>query len=158
MARKALDTARGFLYTGLGSGATVEANAVKIDDTLSELDTETVVMALTANGTTTVRIAKPVARTLSGVSAKRHTAVASALGTVLLAVRDGDSTTLLSTATVDAEALTASFVAQTLTATTADLDLAAGEPITITLVSNNADATGGPVTVKLTFSATASTT
>lgn len=153
MARKALNTSNGFQFTGLGSGETVEANVVKIDDSLAELDVETVVVPLVANSSTTVYVAKPVARTLSGISAKRHTAIASALGTVVLTVKDGDANTLFSTANVDAEGFTASFVAQTLTGTTANLDLAAGEPIEIKLTSNNADATGGPAIVKLTFAA-----
>lgn len=153
MARKALNTGSGFAYTGLGSGETVEANSVKCDDNFSELDTVTVVVALAANSSTTVYVAKPVARTLSGISAKRHTAIASASGTVVLTVKDGDANTLFSTANIDAEGLTASFAAQALTATTANLDLAAGEPIEIKMTSNNADATGGPAVVKLTFAA-----
>lgn len=156
MARKALNLTYGLNATGEGTGLTgapVETNAKKIDDTLAELDKNVVVVDLVANNTAKVKIAKPVARTLAGIRLKRHTALASAGGTILAHVLDGDGNTLMSTATIDAEALTASFVAQTLTATTANLDLAAGEPLEVRLVSNNADATGGPLVAELTWAA-----
>lgn len=146
MARKTLNEAASGAYAGDG-----ESNNEKSNDNFAELDQETVVLALAPNSTTTVRIAKPVARTLSGVAAKRHTALAT--GTITLTVQDGDGTTLLNAATIDATAFTASFVDKTLTATTADLALAAGEPITLILTSNNGSATGGPAIVKLTFAA-----
>lgn len=153
MARKAMNTANSFAHAGLGSGEVVESNAAKCDANFAELDQDVVVVDLTANGTTTVKIAKPVARTISAISAKRHTALASTSGTILLTVKDGDGTTLFNAANKDAEGFTASFVDQTLTDTTADLDIAAGEPIVIALVSNNGDATGGPCVVKITYAA-----
>lgn len=153
MARKALTSAQGFGYDGHGSGPAVESNLTKIDDTLAELDKDVLVVDLVANSTAKLKVAKPVARTLSGVRLKRHTALASAGGTILVHILDGDGTTLLSTATIDGEALTASFVSQTLTATTADLAIAAGEPVEVKIVSNNADATGGPLVAELTWAA-----
>lgn len=153
MARKALALTQSSTYKGdLGTG---ESNNSKIDDTLAELDQDIVVVDLTANGTARERRAKPVARTVSGIALKRHTALASALGSILIHVLDGDGNTLMSTATIDGEALTASFVDQTLTETTANLSLAAGEPYEVRVVSNNADATGGPLVAKLTFAPTA---
>lgn len=151
MARKALNLTYGLNWKG--DLADQESNASKIDDTLAELDKSVVVLPLTPNGTTTVRIAKSGARTVSAIKAKRHTALASAGGGITLAVTDGDGNTLLSAATIDAEAFTASFVSKTLTATTANLDLADGEPIQLDLVSDNADATGGPAIVEITFAA-----
>lgn len=154
MARKSLNVGSDFRYTGEGVlSAVVESNAQKVDDTLAELDQDVVVVDLTANNTSRQRRAKPVARTVSGIALKRHTALASALGTILVHVLDGDGNTLMSTATIDGEALTASFVDQTLTATTDNLALAAGEPYEVRIVSNNADATGGPLVAKLTFAA-----
>ena len=154
MARKALNLNYGFVFDGSGVlPATVETNAKKIDDTLAELDKNVVAVPLTANGTARVYLPKPVARTIAGIRAKRHTALASAGGTILLSVLDGDGNTLISAANIDAEALTTSYVAQTLTGTPANLDIAAGEPVEIRLVSNNADATGGPAIVEITWAA-----
>jgi hypothetical protein len=129
------------------------ATQTALDAVVAAADVEVVALILTANGTSRATIVKPTARTITGIRVRRQTAVASALGTVTLAVQDGDGTTLLSTATIDAEALTASFVAQTLTATGSLLALAAGEPVLMALVSNNADATGGPVIVEITYAA-----
>lgn len=115
-------------------------------------DKETIVVPLTANGTAHVWLARPTARTVSGFRARRQGTLASA-GTITLAVQDGDGVTLLSTATVDAKALTTAFVAQALTATTANRALAAGEPLQVVLVSNNADATGGPAILEVSYAA-----
>ncbi|MCB9610521.1 MAG: hypothetical protein H6716_28285 [Polyangiaceae bacterium] len=154
MGRKALNTGYGFNFDGSGVlPSAVETNATKIDDTLAELDKDVVVVALSAGGTATLFVAKPTARTLAGVRGKRHDELASALGDITLAILDGDGTTLLSTASVDAKALTAAFAALTLTDTSANLDLAAGEPLEVRLVSTNGDATGGPAVVELTWAA-----
>lgn len=153
MARKALNLSNGFNYDGTGTGTAVEANAQKVDDNFADLDKVVVVLPLVANGVTRAYVAKPTARTLSGVRRRRQTTLASTLGTITLAVQDGDDNTLLADATVDAKAFTASFVAEDLTATTADLALAAGEPIQLILTSNNADATGDFAIVELSFAA-----
>lgn len=151
MPRKILNLFRGWLFTGEGTGETFQSAAAKVQATLEELDKDVVVVDLVADDVTTVKIAKPAARTISQIRAKRHTEISSALGGVTLAVQDGDGNTLLNAATIDAEALTASFVAQTLTETAADLDIAAGEPIVIILTSDNADATGGPAIVEIAY-------
>lgn len=154
MARKALNTTYGFTFDGSGtglSGAPVETNAKKIDDTLAEHDISQVAVVLTPNGTSRVWIVPPAAKTIAGIKAGRGTALAT--GTITLAVKDADGNTLLSTATIDATALTRALVAQTLTATTANLDIAAGEPVAIELVSNNVGSTGGPAVVQIVWAA-----
>lgn len=128
-----------------------QAAQTALDAVVAAADVEVQAVILTANGTARATITKPTARTITQIRVRRQVAVASSLGTVTLAVQDGDGTTLLSTATIDAKALTASFVAQTLTATGTLLALAAGEPVILTLVSNNGDATGGPVIVEVTY-------
>lgn len=153
MARKALNLSNGFNYDGTGTGTAVESNAQKVDDNFANLDKVVVVLPLVANGVTRAYVAKPTGRTLSGVRRRRQTALASALGAITLAVQDGDDNTLLAAATVDAKAFTASFVAESLTATTANLALAAGEPIQLILTSDNADATGDFAIVELSFAA-----
>lgn len=118
---------------------------------LDVLDLGLEAVPLVANGTSRAFIVKPGARVVTGIRVRRQAALAT--GTITLAVQDGDGNTLLSAATIDATALTASFVAQTLTATTANLSLAAGEPIQLVLVSNNSGSTGGPVIVEVTYAA-----
>jgi len=128
----------------------VDGSIIVVQAALTAVDRRTIVVPLAANGTARVWLARSTARTLATVSVRRQGALASA-GTITLAVQDGDGTTLLSTATIDAKALTAAFVAQTLTATTADRALVAGEPIQVVLVSNDADATGGPAIVEVSY-------
>lgn len=149
MARAALDTNESGSYTEDGG----TSNNAKVNTNFIEAFQDVAIIDFVANTTTKTKIAPKTAATISGISAKRHTAVASAAGTVLLYVLDGDGNTLFSTASIDAEALTASFVAKTLTATAADLDIAAGEPLEVKVVSNNADATGGPIVVLITYAA-----
>lgn len=151
MPRKILNLFRGWLFTGEGTGETFQSAVAKAQANFEELDKDVIVLDLVANDTTTVKIAKPSARTISGIRVKRHTAIASALGAVTLAVQDGDGNTLLNAATINAEAFTASFVAATLTDTTANLDIAEGEPIVLILTSDNADATGGPAIVEIAY-------
>lgn len=151
MARKALTLTNDFLATGAGSGPVVEANAVKIDDTLAELDKTIVTVEATPNTTTFGRFAPPAAKTVATIELKRHTAIAT--GTCTVAVQDADGNTLLSTATIDATALTASFVSYPLTGTTANLALAAGEPCKVIFVSNSGSTTGGPVVARINYAA-----
>ena len=114
-------------------------------------ETITIAVGLTANGTARVYWAAPAACTITAIKASAAIVAASALGTITLAVAEGSgAATLLSTATIDAEGLTTTPTAKTLTATGASLILAAGETVNLALVSNNADATGGPVVVTLT--------
>lgn len=149
MARKALALDQSSTYKGdLGTG---ESNNKKIDDTLAELDQQIVIVEATPNTTTTVKFAPRAGRTISKIEMKRHTAIAT--GTCTVAVQDADSNSLLVGATIDATALTASFVEKTLTATTANLALAAGEPCKVIFVSDSGSTTGGPVVVLITYAA-----
>lgn len=150
MARKALNLTYGFNADGSGTGlagAPVETNAKKIDDTLAEHDIDQVAVVLVPNGTSKAWIVPSAAKTIAGIKAGRGAALAT--GTITVSVKDADGNTLLSTATIDATALTRALVAQTLTAVTADLDIAAGEPVEIALTSNNVSSTGGPAVVQL---------
>jgi hypothetical protein len=108
-------------------------------------------VTLTANGTSRGYVVKPTARTIESIEVRANVVPASTIGTITLAIQDQGGTTLLSAATINAESLTTSFVAQTLTSTTADLALGAGEAVQLVLVSNNADATGGPVIVRINY-------
>jgi len=149
MARKALDTNESGAYGGDGG----DSNNKKTNDNFEALFKTVEVIDLVANNTSRKKLALPDDRTLATVRLKRVGALASALGNITFAIKDQAGTTLLSTATIDAKALTASFVSQTLTAVTADRVLSAGEVVTIELVSTNADATGGPVVVELGYAA-----
>lgn len=156
MPRKALNTSFGFNYDGTGtgqSGAPIETSATKINDTLVELDKQSVSCPLVPNGPSRVHIVPPAAKTIAGIKAGRGTAFAT--GTFTLTVKDADGNTLLSVASIDATTLTRALAAQTLTATVANLDIAEGEPIEIALTSNNVGATGGPAVVQITWAATA---
>lgn len=108
------------------------------------------VVPLVANATSTVSWAIPTGAKTTGISAKRGaSALGSTLGTITLAVKNGAGTTMLNAASIDAEVLTGSFVAKTVTATGADLVHAAGDVLTFELVSNNADATGEYAVVEI---------
>lgn len=116
-------------------------------------ETISIVVGLTANGTSRAYWAAPAACTITAIKASAAIVVASSLGTVTLAAVEGSgAATLFSTSTIDAEGLTTTPTAQTLTGTGASLVLVAGETVNLALVSNNADATGGPVVVTLTVS------
>jgi hypothetical protein len=129
----------------------LDATEAALQAEIDVLDQSVGVVALTANGTARAFVAKPSARTISAIHARANVVPASTGGTVTLAIQDQGGTTLLSTATIDAEALTTAFVALTLTGTAADLAMAAGEAVQLVLVSNNGDATGGPVIVRITY-------
>lgn len=69
---------------------------------------------------------------------------ASVAGSVLLTLKKNGSTTVLSAANYNTEGLTdATYTAMTLTATTADLEFAAGDFLEIVHTSNNGDMTAG---------------
>ncbi|MCC6623347.1 MAG: DUF2190 family protein [Deltaproteobacteria bacterium] len=147
--------AAGYYKIGTAYAAAAGGDAavlVRLDGTsVKDVDADVVnmVVPLVANGTSRIYLPMPVGKTITGVRAKRITALAT--GTITLALQNAAGTTLLSTANVDATALTASFVAQTLTATTADLAIAAGNPLQALLVSNDAGSTGGPAVLEITF-------
>lgn len=128
------------------NGAIVSNNA-KANANFVELFQMTFVVDVTGGATTRQRIAPPAGRTIASIELRRQAAVT---GTVSAAVKDGDGNTLLSTATVDATGLTAAFVAQTLTGTTANLAIVAGEPIALEVVAAGG-AAGGPVVARVTF-------
>lgn len=154
MARKALNKTYDFRFTGKGVlGAEIEPNATKVDDNFVELFLQagTHSVPLVPNGTSKAYVSFAGGRTITGIRARRLTALAT--GTITLAIHDEAGNTLLSAATIDATALTASFVAQTLTAVGANLIIAAGKSIVLILVSNNAGSTGGPVFVEITTAA-----
>lgn len=149
MARAALVENQSGAFAGNGDRNNTKANA-----NFAELFTETIIVPLVANATSRAYFAVPAGRTVAGIKASRGTVIASALGTVTLGITESSGgATLLSTATIDAEALTATPTAQTLTGTTGNLALIEGELIVCTLISNNADATGGPAIVIVTFAA-----
>lgn len=149
MPRAIISTTQDICYDGTGTGASVTPSATNINNNFIEAFQERVVVEATANTTTFQRFAPKTAATITGISLKRHTAIAT--GTCTVAVQDADGNTLLSTATIDATALTASFVAQALTAVSANLNIAAGEPCKVIFVSNSGSTTGGPVVALITY-------
>lgn len=118
---------------------------------------------LTCTANTTVNCGVLVAQramVITKISVAFVTPPASSAGTVTLALKNYDlsATTddnLLSTATVDLEALTAKTASNlTVTTTAADLTLAAGDYVYAAIVSNNADMTassGGVITIEYTL-------
>jgi hypothetical protein len=107
-------------------------------------------ISLTANATTSTGVfVAHRAMTITKASVAFVTKPGSAAGTITFALANYDlsATTddnLLSTATIDLEGLTAKTTTDlTLTTTAADKVLADGDFIYATIVSNNADATGG---------------
>lgn len=150
MGRQALVEAQVGPYTG--DTGVVTSNNTKANANFAELNQDIVTVEATANTTTFERFAPRSAQTVYSIELKRHTAIAT--GTCTVAVQDADGNTLMSTATIDATTLTASFVTQTLTATTANLALAAGEPCEVIFVSNSGGTTGGPVVARITYTAT----
>jgi hypothetical protein len=112
---------------------------------------------ITANATANRYIAFPGSNRaiLRRIRAIAAVVPASAGGTITLAVGTGAlfATNLLNAATVDLETgFTAGTVVNLgLTATTADLNQASGAAIRAQVVSNNADATGGPVRLQFEF-------
>lgn len=109
------------------------------------IESAVVPLSLTANGTYATYWSAPVGARVVGVGLVSPTAFASAGGTVLLNVKKTSSAgnTMLNAATFDLETLVAdTFTGLTLTATEADLTLAANGLVYVSVVSNNADATG----------------
>lgn len=149
MARKALDTNESGAYVGDGG----DSNNKKANDNFEALFKTVEVVDLVANNTSRKKFALPDGRTIATIRGKRVTALESALGNITLAIKDEAENTLLVAATLDAKTLTGSFVALSLTATGANLVLTAGEVVTIELVSDNADATGGPVVLEFAYAA-----
>lgn len=156
MARSTIRTDLDFRATGGGAagGTPVTSNAARVEANFAELFTKTIVCRVSPNGTARADIAPPAGCTIAGVALRRGSANLTSAGAITAAVKNGAGTTVLSTATVDAKALTGTFVNQTLTGTGGDLVQAAGDPTTLEVVSNNPDATAGTVIAKITYAAT----
>lgn len=130
-----------------------ESSNAEIGELAAAIETlpETVVVPLIANSVSQDSVAKPTARALSRIRARRYGALASDLGTLLLEITNGAGTRLTFSPGIDAKTLTAEFVEVQLTNTTANLSLAPGDPVIVKLTSNNGDATGGPAIVELSY-------
>lgn len=103
-------------------------------------------LKLTANGTwATYAVAPKYGATVTAIAVVTPTVFASTGGTVLLSAKKDSSSgnTLFNAATKDLETVTANTLTSlTLTATTADLAFTGNQLIYLSVVSNNADATG----------------
>lgn len=121
-----------------------KAVAVLFDDAPGGKGIFNVEAAPVANDVVTKRFFFTAAVRLKTLALFAVTKPASALGTVLLTLKKNGSTTVLSAANYSTEALVdATYTAMSLTATTADLEFAAGDHLEIEHISNNADMTGG---------------
>lgn len=132
-------------YTNNGAQ---KSNNTKTNENFSELFTTTLVCPVVANGPSRAYFVPPAGRTLASVQAKRETPIVSALGDVTFSFKRGELR-LLSAVTVDAKTLTGEYVAQALNATAANLVFGDGDMATLLVESNNNDAAGGPVILKL---------
>jgi len=105
----------------------------------------TVRIPVVANSAPTYLWAPPVAGSVASIKIACTTTIASTSGTVLLAGIKVGGNTLLATASTDIEGTVGAAAPATvpLTATAADLVLAATDVVKLTVTSNNADATGG---------------
>lgn len=151
-----IEKLRAAMATGIQTGftaldaATAAAVAVNVTQsanivTLSTAGVIRVPIGLAANSTFATYVEIPKAATVTRISLMSPTAFASTGGTITLAVKKTNSAgnTMLSAATFDIKTLVAdTLTAMTLTATGADLGVAANGTIYIAIVSNNADATG----------------
>ena len=109
------------------------------------IESVVVPLSLTANGTYATYWAAPVGARVVSAGIVTPTVFASTGGTVLLYVNKGSSggNTMQSAASLDLEGVSANaYTALTLTSTEADLTLAANGLVYVSVVSNNADATG----------------
>lgn len=127
-----------------------KSNNARCNENFAELFKTTMTCEVVPNGPSRARFVPPAGRTLAGVEAKRETAIASAAGDVTFSLKRGELR-LLSAVTVDAKTLTGEYAAQTLNGTAANLVFADGDMATLLVESNNLDATGGPVILRLTW-------
>lgn len=109
-----------------------------------EVSAHTVAIPLTANAAKTFLFAAPFGGSIGSLKVACTTTLASSAGTITLAAVNG-ATSLLATADTDIEGTVGGAAPATvpLTATTANLIVAAGDVIKLTVTSDNADATGG---------------
>lgn len=139
-------TTGGRLWVSTGTGWEL------VLDTSSAVTGLQATAAIAPNATRTVPMFFPQGCTITGIRVLAGAALSSASGTITLAIQNGAGTTLLSTATVDAETFVANtLTALTLTATTGNLVIGAGGHVNVILVSNNADAVGGDLLVQVDF-------
>lgn len=132
------------------NNGTSKSNNARCNENFAELFITTMVCPVVPNTTQRAYFAPPAGRTLASVERKRETAIASAGGAVTAALKKG-ATSLLASATVDAKTFTGAYVAQAVSETPADLVFADGDLATLEVASNNNDATGGPVILRLTW-------
>lgn len=131
-----------------GTLATTEANVTAVTADVTTLSTSYVMripLKLTANSTWATYTAVPTACTVTAIKVITPTQWASAGGGVTLTVKKTNSAgnTMLTAATYDLETPSAdTLTSLTLTATSADLGLAANGTVYIAVISDNADATG----------------
>lgn len=148
MSRAVLDENEVGPYTGDGG----TSNNAKANANFAELYKQTLIVPLVPNGPSKVYFSHSSTRTVASAKGWRGTtALGSVGGTLPLAIKNAAGVTMLSTATIDAKALTAAPAALTLTPTGADLVMAAGAVGSVELTSNNADATGTHAIVEITY-------
>lgn len=105
------------------------------------------------NDTVTVEVTANRNITISSVKVYSNARNTSAAGTVSMAVENADGDDVLNTASYDLEAISDdTLTACTLTATTARLDIDAGETISVIVTSNNADMVEGDLQVAIGYS------
>lgn len=119
--------------------------AVAASSSLTELLAgfgQTLEVAISGGDTVNVYWIAPVDCTITAISLYAVTAPSSAAGTYTMAASSGGNN-LISTSTYNVESLTnGTLQAMTLTETSADLDLDAGDVVQLSFVSSNADLTG----------------
>lgn len=147
MPQQELDPRLSGPYTNNGAQ---KSNNEKTNENFAELFKTTMTCPVVPNGPSRAYFVPPAGRTLAGVEAKRETAIASAAGNVTFSLKRGELR-LLNAVTVNAKTLTGEYVAQALNGTAANLVFGDGDMATLLVESDNVDATGGPVILKLTW-------
>lgn len=140
-----VDAVQTALTAGFGSNSSTLAAAEADITTLSRSFVARVPLVLAANSTWASYVYIPQAATVTDIDVITPTVFASTGGGVTLAVKKTSSggNTMLAAATYNLETPAANtLTALSLTATTADLGIAAGGLIYVAVVSDNADATG----------------
>lgn len=147
MPQQELDPRLSGPYTNNGAQ---KSNNEKTNENFAELFKTTMTCPVVPNGPSRAYFVPPAGRTLAGVQAKSETAIASAAGNVTFSLKRGELR-LLNAVTVNAKTLTGEYVAQALNGTAANLVFGDGDMATLLVESDNVDATGGPVILKLTW-------
>lgn len=140
-----VDAVQTALTSGFGNNASTLAAAEADLTTLSTSYVLRIPLKLTANSTWATYTAVPTACTVTAIKVITPTQWASAGGGVTLTVKKTNSAgnTMLNAATYNLETPAAdTLTTLTLTATSADLGIAANGTIYVAVVSDNGDATG----------------